>query len=101
MNGRWILWSDPRKYKRKSAVDIVRSNLSESVYSARECLTGLCTIRSGGNMCAEYVVSIRKVRHGHGHAELHAGHAELHAADDDGPDVLRAADADDLRGGPD
>ena len=52
-------------------------------------------------MCAEYVVSIRKVRHGHGHAELHAGHAELHAADDDGPDVLRAADADDLRGGPD
>ena len=94
MNGRWILWSDPRKYKRKSAVDIFRSNLSESVYSARECFTGLCTIRSGGNMCAEYVVSIRKVRHGH-------GHAELHAADDDGPDVLRAADADDLRGGPD
>merc|ERR1719299_209628 len=36
------------------------------------------------------------VRHGHGHAG-HAGHAELHAADD-GPDVLRAADADDLRG---
>ena len=28
-----------------------------------------------------------------------AGHAQLHAADDDGPDVLRAADADLLRGG--
>ena len=78
---------------------IVRSNLSESVYSARECFTGLCAIRSGGNMCAEYVVSIRKVRHGHGHAELHA--ADDDGADDDGPDVLRAADADDLRGGQD
>ena len=59
------------------------------------CAEGLCAIRSGDNICARYVVSIREVRHGH------AGHAELHAADDDGPDVLRAADADDLRGGPD
>ena len=38
---------------------------------------------------------MHQVRHGHAG---HAGHAELHAADD-GPDVLRAADADDLRGG--